>query len=56
MMHMPALGLVSVDLWLTYLVAVLLALRLSRALRSSDQLVAVLARPTRRPRLPARDL
>ena len=54
-MLMPALGLFSVDLWLTYLVTVLLALRLGRALRFGDQVVAVLARPARRHRLSARD-
>lgn len=53
---MPAFGLFSADLWLTYLVTALLALRLAWALRFSDQLVTVLARPTRRRGLPSRDL
>ncbi|MDT5365945.1 MAG: hypothetical protein QOC62_376 [Mycobacterium sp.] len=44
-MFIAALGLLSVELWLTYLATVLLALRLQRGLQFSDRLVAALAKP-----------
>lgn len=43
-MTIAALGLLSVELWLTCLATVLLALRLHRAFQMSDRLVAILAR------------
>jgi hypothetical protein len=54
-MIIPALSLLSVALWLTYLVTVLLALRLRRSLRFDNRLVAAVARPRRQnPSTPVR--
>jgi hypothetical protein len=49
-MIIPALSLLSVELWLTYLAAFLLALRLHRTLQFRDRLVTVLARRARQRR------
>ena len=49
-MVIAALGLLSVELWLTCLATVLLALHLHRAFRVNDRLVAALARPNRQSR------
>lgn len=44
-MTIAALGLLSVELWLTCVATVLLALRHHRAFQVSDRVVAALARP-----------
>ena len=46
-MIIPALSLLSLALWLTYLVTVLLALRLHRSLRFDNLFVAAVAKPRR---------
>lgn len=43
-MVIAALGVLSVELWLTYLATILLALRMHRTLQVSDRLVAALSK------------
>ena len=43
-MVIATLGILSVELWLTYLATILLALRMHRTLQVSDRLVAALSK------------